>query len=713
MKILSMTATFGKLENAVLRPEQGLGIIEAPNEWGKSTWCAFLTAMFYGMETRTHSTKSALAPKEHYQPWSGSPMAGRIDLVHEGRAITIERSTKGRIPLGQFRAYETESGLDIPGLTAENCGQVLLGVEREVFLRCALVRQGDLPVTQNDALRRRLNALVTTGDESGDAERLREKLSKLKNTIRSNSRNGLLPQAEAQRRELEEKLEEIRDLRLQTELLQQQQQQELRRQAALQNHRQALLYQKSVAARQQLEKVRREEEDLRCQMQEWECRCAELPSSRELEERRSLLLQLQRQKTALYGEFSDISQLPDAPAELFGERDPDRLDRRIRQDQKVREECLTQLAEKQRRLWPLGLVLVALGAVLLLWHPAACAAVALLGAAVLIFDGIRKKRRAERDLKLKLVLADIRNAYGNHAPETWQPLADEYRRRMSLYERAMQRDKDARTRVAQQIEEVNRQLRSLTEGLEPEAFLEKLEQMLQQRGQLAQGQRDLARICAHRDALACLPQENAPEMPDSLEYSPEETEQLLKESDLRCRSIESRIRTLEGRMEAMGDVRALEEKLETLAERIRKLEQMLDAIDLAKKLLEESTQELQRRFAPGLTHRASALFEALTEGRYGRLRMDRELNMLCAAEGEEVLRSVLWRSDGTADQLYLALRLALWEELAPGCPLILDDVTVRFDDKRLLQTLKVLQTLGQERQILLFTCQSREKKLLQ
>jgi uncharacterized protein YhaN len=43
----------------------------------------------------------------------------------------------------------------------------------------------------------------------------------------------------------------------------------------------------------------------------------------------------------------------------------------------------------------------------------------------------------------------------------------------------------------------------------------------------------------------------------------------------------------------------------------------------------------------------------------------------------------------------------------------LDDVTVRFDDKRLLQTLKVLQTLGQERQILLFTCQSREKNLLQ
>ena len=40
-----MTATFGKLEGDTLRLEPGLNVISAPNEWGKSTWCAFLTAM--------------------------------------------------------------------------------------------------------------------------------------------------------------------------------------------------------------------------------------------------------------------------------------------------------------------------------------------------------------------------------------------------------------------------------------------------------------------------------------------------------------------------------------------------------------------------------------------------------------------------------------------------------------------------------------------
>ena len=75
MKIYSMTATFGKLSHETLTLQPGLNIIEAPNEWGKSTWCAFLENMLYGIDTREKTTKSALAAKERYAPWSGAPMA--------------------------------------------------------------------------------------------------------------------------------------------------------------------------------------------------------------------------------------------------------------------------------------------------------------------------------------------------------------------------------------------------------------------------------------------------------------------------------------------------------------------------------------------------------------------------------------------------------------------------------------------------------------
>ena len=215
-----MTATFGKLEQETLTLEPGLNVFQADNEWGKSTWCAFVVAMLYGLDTRAKSTKAALADKERYAPWSGTPMAGRMDLCWRDRDITIERRTRGRVPLGEFRAYETQTGLAVPELTAANCGQLILGVEQSVFRRAGFIRLQELPVTQDDALRRRLNALVTTGDESGDGERLERSLRELKNKCRFN-RTGRIPQAEAELEALEGKLRELDGLEHQSQKLQQ------------------------------------------------------------------------------------------------------------------------------------------------------------------------------------------------------------------------------------------------------------------------------------------------------------------------------------------------------------------------------------------------------------------------------------------------------------------------------------------------------------
>ena len=84
--------------------------------------------------------------------------------------------------------------------------------------------------------------------------------------------------------------------------------------------------------------------------------------------------------------------------------------------------------------------------------------------------------------------------------------------------------------------------------------------------------------------------------------------------------------------------------------------------------------------------------------------------MHAGAQGEDTLRSQQWRSDGTIDQLYLALRLAVAQELTPDAPLILDDALVRFDDDRLAAALGILKQESNTKQVILFTCQSREKE---
>ena len=60
------------------------------------------------------------------------------------------------------------------------------------------------------------------------------------------------------------------------------------------------------------------------------------------------------------------------------------------------------------------------------------------------------------------------------------------------------------------------------------------------------------------------------------------------------------------------------------------------------------------------------------------------------------------------DQLYLALRLAVSEELTPEAPMILDDALVRFDDDRLEKAMDILRQAAEGKQIILFSCQKRE-----
>ena len=92
MIIRHMQGTFGTLDGEQLRLDTGLNIIYAPNESGKSTWCAFLRAMLYGIDTSQRARAGFVPDKQKYAPWSGKPMAG----WSSNRAENASRSAAGR-----------------------------------------------------------------------------------------------------------------------------------------------------------------------------------------------------------------------------------------------------------------------------------------------------------------------------------------------------------------------------------------------------------------------------------------------------------------------------------------------------------------------------------------------------------------------------------------------------------------------------------------
>lgn len=91
--------------------------------------------------------------------------------------------------------------------------------------------------------------------------------------------------------------------------------------------------------------------------------------------------------------------------------------------------------------------------------------------------------------------------------------------------------------------------------------------------------------------------------------------------------------------------------------------------------------------------------------------LSRQMDVEAGEAAEPALRPGGYLSAGTQDALYLALRLAVCRLALPeDAPLVLDDALICFDDARLQNALAVLRELAKTRQILLFTCQSREEQ---
>ena len=128
-------------------------------------------------------------------------------------------------------------------------------------------------------------------------------------------------------------------------------------------------------------------------------------------------------------------------------------------------------------------------------------------------------------------------------------------------------------------------------------------------------------------------------------------------------------------------------------------------------VLAGANTQLQNRFSPELGKKAAKYFAKLTAGKYNKVLLNRELEVSAGESGESMAHDVLQLSQGTADQLYLAVRLAICEMVLPreqSAPLVLDDALTSFDDERMAAALELLLELSEGRQILLFTCQERE-----
>jgi uncharacterized protein YhaN len=177
-----------------------------------------------------------------------------------------------------------------------------------------------------------------------------------------------------------------------------------------------------------------------------------------------------------------------------------------------------------------------------------------------------------------------------------------------------------------------------------------------------------------------------------------------------AREAKAREATLLETLDTSAAAADAEEERQHLLARIESEAREYARLRLASAVLSEAMERYRKKNEDPILRRASELFGRLTLGSFASLRADVD------AAGNDVLAGVRaggaapvhldGMSEGTCNQLYLALRLASLEvhlERGEPIPLVVDDVLISFDDERATAALSVLADLSQRTQVIFFT----------
>jgi uncharacterized protein YhaN len=180
------------------------------------------------------------------------------------------------------------------------------------------------------------------------------------------------------------------------------------------------------------------------------------------------------------------------------------------------------------------------------------------------------------------------------------------------------------------------------------------------------------------------------------------------------RDVETQIDDLHG----SNDVGTLELNRSSLQQELNECIARWRELQVARGLIERTLEQFERERQPAVLQEASHHFATVTGGRYPKIVQSAELGSFSVVDANGQRKALDELSRGTAEQLYVCIRLGLIAEFcrrAGQLPVAMDDVLVNFDDTRALAMATVLADFSQRNscQVLVFTCSSRTRDLFQ
>jgi uncharacterized protein YhaN len=168
-------------------------------------------------------------------------------------------------------------------------------------------------------------------------------------------------------------------------------------------------------------------------------------------------------------------------------------------------------------------------------------------------------------------------------------------------------------------------------------------------------------------------------------------------------NVQGQIHNYESRPTSVSDA---EEELRVAEDELSRIRLLSDTLEATHAFLTQAKNRVFRDIAPFLADSVKKWLPTITLGRYLDARVDPSTLQVQVCDENGKWRQSAQLSYGTAEQVYLLLRLAMTEYLtAPNeiCPLILDDITVQSDSRRKQRILETLKMVSEKRQVIIFS----------
>lgn len=733
MKILKLDIkSFGKFHNFELTLYSGINIIEGSNEAGKTTISKFIEGVFYGF-TKPYTKRTVYTEDyERYRPWDGESYKGSIEIEYKAKTYIIYRDFKNK----SFSIFDKEKGnelTDFEGFDKSNLsfpGEYFFAMPVDIFKAS---QKSDLyEITSYTESSKAISDFLINSnlDDSNkfSAKKAIEKLKKYRSEIGSkNSNNKPLGLLYNEKNRLEEDIislksssSELSDIEEKLENLQ-------------------AKNQKLNDNKARLEAKNREEEinkldDVRSYKMGLLKERAEL-----LEEINKLnyisdidqedINKLQENKDILNKITKDYKDLYKKKAILEDEykKSKDQIDfvkdlKKLSEELKKHENKLDKL--RKRRNIVLFLLAVILINILFLGNSFLFRLfMGILFSLTIIFVFLFYNFK----IKYYLTSKDRKISYINSSLNTSIANSDELEVFIKNYKfeesykyfegleknlKDIYKDIDELEIYEKNIERENKNIvkekKNLIE-IDVNDYILKLSSLDNLKERLSEKDRELKRINSEYDftILAYDKREDQIEISDNdikdLDILNEELENnLVGISKLkeRYRNLEENFKLLVEKKEALFDI----------DKKIEDYNRELEAIGIAEELINKASNNLQDSFIPRINDKLEQMvnFYSKSSNSY-KLDENFKVNVFDGKKfhPQENL------SSGTISQLSLFIRIAILEELmGEDYIMIFDDAFIQLDYSRYTKTLILLSQIAKTNQLIIFSCHSREKEIL-